>query len=294
MNLHTTYGGEYKFTILDADRNVKRETEWMPNLITDIGLDRIAAGIVGTHCRIGTGNTTPANADTALVSQSASTTNTAGTSSSNAGAPNYQTENSNTFEFALGAVVGNMAEVGIGWAASGATLFSRALTVNGGGTPTAITVLVTEILQVTYRLTSYPILTDTTSTVTIGTSYTYVSRVWLAGTTRAINITSIDQTNSAQLTAYNGSLGATTAGPSGSSAGGGTAARGSYTAGNRFLDYTFNMTIAQGNVAGGITAMAVFVGGSASFRTQMSFSPAIPKDGTNTLSITIRQSWARR
>ena len=82
--------GEYKLVVSDAHGNVKRETDWFPNIILDQGLNRLGtdAGIVGAA--IGTGTTVPAANQTGLVTQSAWTTTTAtGGSSTNAGASPY-------------------------------------------------------------------------------------------------------------------------------------------------------------------------------------------------------------
>lgn len=290
--------GEYQFTVFNADRSVKSVSNWVKNLITDIGMDRIGTGSsMGIYCRIGTGTTAPANADTQLVSQSASASTTVGSPSSvNAGTPNYESIFTITYEFALGAVVGNMAEVGIGWSSSGATLFSRALILDGGGSPTTITVLVTEILQVTYRFTMWPVLTDVTSTVTIsGVVYAYTARTRSIATALAGNVFG-SLLNSAAATAYNGAIGAITAVPAGTSAALTVSALASYTNGTYYRDCTLSAAIGSVNLAGGIRCITFDGqgGGSANnFRTQMEFTPVIPKDNTKVLSLTMRQPWSR-
>ena len=139
--------GEWSFKVLDgATRNVVREHEAFKNLVLDIGLDRMGSGnTLFQFCRIGTGTAAATASDTDLQSQSASTSNEISTSSANAGAPNYESTTTTVFEFALGAVVGNMAEIGAGWLTSGANgLFSRARINDAGGSPTTITVLATD------------------------------------------------------------------------------------------------------------------------------------------------------
>lgn len=290
--------GEYRFTVLNKDRSVKSVSPWVKNLITDIGMDRIGSGSsIGTYCRIGTGTTAPANADTQLVSQSAQTSALAGaTSSANAGAPNYESTFTATYEFALGAVVGNMAEVGIGWATTGATLFSRALILDGGGSPTTITVLVTEILQVTYRFTLWPVLTDATGTVVIsGVSYAYTARASNVGTVLAANVLG-SLLLSAAGAGYNGAIGATTSVPAGSNAALTASSLTAYTNGTYYRDYTLSAAIGAVNLAGGIrciTANGAGTSGGVNFRTQIEFTPPIPKDNTKVLSLTMRQAWSR-
>lgn len=292
--------GDYKFTVLDgATRQVKHQTDWMHNLITDIGLDRFGTGsALGGFCRIGTGTTAPANADTQLVSQSASTSTLVGlTAKANAGSPNYETTATVVFEFALGAVVGNMAEVGIGWASTGATLFSRARIVDGGGSPTTITVLVTEILQVTYRLTVFPQITDSTGTVVIsGITYNYTSRASsVSAVAGALEPNGAPLSSAAFPGAHPGAIGAITGIPSGVVAAMSAGALGSYTNGTYYREYTITASITQGNAVGGILSINGYVGNGlgALMQTQTQYSPVIPKDGTKTFSLVMRVSWAR-
>lgn len=300
LGAHVEIGGEWRFDVLDGKtRKVKRSTDWMPNLITDIGLDRIGSGSsIGPFCRIGTGTTAPANADTQLVSQSAQTSTIVGTPSTlNAGAPDYQTTYTATFEFALGAVVGNMAEIGMGWASTGATLFSRARIVDGGGSPTTITVLASEILQATYRVSLYPTLTDSAGVVTLsGVNYNYTSRVYQAGFVRNINLGNwLGGTLSAQAfdAAALASITATLSGPTSTLTAGTLQA---YSNGTYQRDFTISAAIAVGNLSGGIDVIVTYLGNSLGpiFNTQTLFSPAIPKDSTKTLNMTWRISWARR
>lgn len=299
---HVQVGGEWQVRKLDGrTRKVTFESPWFKNLITNIGLDRIGqGGTIGGFCRIGTGTTAPANADTALVAQVASTSTVIGSQSVlNAGAPDYQTTCTGTFEYPLGAVVGNMAELGLGWASTGATLFSRARIVDSGGSPTTITVLASEILQVTYRLALYPLLTDVSGTVDIsGVTYNYTSRVLNAPGARQLNlfgnligtvngVTAFDVTALASITAT-GVTGTSTALTSG--------AFQAYVDGTYQRDFTISAAIAVGNLTGGIDLITTAVGGSVAptFITQTLFSPAIPKDNTKTFSLTWRISWSRR
>lgn len=298
--------GEYRFIVRDgATGQVTRETDWVPNLFTNYGLDTEGAGNVPAgYCRIGTGNTAPANSDTQLVSQSASTSSVITSTNTNAGAPNYETLWTVTYQFALGAVVGNMAEIGVGTAASGATLSSRALIVDGVGAPTTITVLITEILQVVYRFTVFPNLVDATGTVTIGgVGYNYVSRTYQAASVLNVRPDALSFFGSVfspfayPSTSTLGSV--TSAGPSGSPAGFTNGTLSAYVNGNYYRDLTLNAGIADGNASGGIAAIKFSVGaGGAVFQNQISFDKTagggpIPKDGTKALAITLRQPFSR-
>lgn len=293
-------GGEFQLRRLDGvTREVIEETPWTHNLVLNIGLDRFGAGL--THndfCRIGTGTAAPANGDTQLQSQSASTSNAISNSASNAGSPNYESTTTTVYEFALGAVVGNMAEVGVGWSASTAsTLFSRARINDAGGTPTTITVLVTEILQVSYRFTIYPSIVDVTGSVNISApSYSYTSRTYNAGNTRQLNAAGTFFQNVLGVIATNGAINSiTSSGASGTQLSLSVGTLLTYTSGNYYRDFTVSANISTGNHAGGIQSMNVTIqGGSGAIaQFQIGFVPNIPKDSTNVLNMTFRFTWAR-
>lgn len=291
-----SFGGEFRFRILDEFGNVKRETDYSANLVTNYGLDTIGNTSVGNFAaflRIGTGSTAAAYTDTQLVSQSASTSNNVSSTNVNNGGPNYETAVTVTYNFALGAVVGNMAEIGAGTAATGATLCSRALIVDNVGSPTTITVLASEILQVIYRFTCYPNLVDSTGSVTIGgVSYGYTSRQFSVATVLLINPQSSAFFGTIFTpTAYNGAISAYTGvGPAGASASFASGAMLAYTAGNYYRDFTLSAALADANVSGGITAIKFTLGsGGGVFQTQIGFGAAIPKDNTKALTITLRQ-----
>jgi hypothetical protein len=305
INSQAAICGEWSFTVLDgASRKVLREYAPFKNLVLDLGLDRMGeTGALFSHCRIGTGTTAAAAADTQLQSQSAATSNAISSSATNAGSPNYESISTIVFEFALGAVVGNMAEIGAGWTASTAsTLFSRARINDSGGSPTTITVLVTEILQATYRVTIYPKLTDDTGTVTIGgVSYDYTSRRYNAATVLPITTANSWITAIASPQTFSGTLSSTTgSGPTGGAAAISFASADSYTNGTYYNNYNLSASISQGNTAGGIRSIGFnFTDGAGLvIHRQIEFAATsggatIPKDNTKTMTLVIRNSWAR-
>jgi len=192
-----------------------------------------------------------------------------------------------TWRFAQGAAAGNLSEVGVGWATSG-SLFSRALILDSGGTPTTITVLADEFLDVTYELRQYPVTTDNTGTFVLdGLTYDWVSR--------PANVTSSfvpnAAMNSASINYYNGAIGAITGSPSGTGSGLLTPTPQSYSTGSYSITFTLIASITQANLAGGITAARIIGSG---FDYQFGFTPAIPKDNTKILSIDYTHSWARK
>jgi len=159
--------GRYRFVVRDAaTHQIKRETDWIENIITDLGLNTWGGGFSLTYCHIGTGTSTPATTDTALQSFSASTSST-GSSTGNLGTPTYVGYRTWSYRFNVGVLNGNYSEVGVGSSNTTGNLFSRALIVDGGGSPTTITIISTEYLDVYYQLQVVPPLTDATSTITV-------------------------------------------------------------------------------------------------------------------------------
>lgn len=277
------------------------------NLILNQGLDRMAAGAAISACQVGTGTTTPAVGQTALAAFFAGSSTVGATDAESyvAGPPTYH-QLVRTRRFAEGTFSGtNLTEVGMGWTATTGNLFSRALILDGGGSPTSITVLADETLDVEYTLRSYPPSSDVNGTVSLGgNSYDYTIRASNVGSIgaegwavaglvgAAIGSTS---TNGRRVYPSTSTLGAITAAPSGAGVTVSAVSVKSYTAGDysRGMNMTAGLTI---NPAGGIAcaafAMAQFTAGGANM--QMSFSPVIPKDNTKVLVLEPRIHWARR
>jgi hypothetical protein len=301
IHAHLGMRGEYRVEVLNAEKTVLKDTGWMPNIITNTGLDRIGQrGSIGPICMVGTGTSTPIATNTWLDAQIASTSNLLSTNKTNAGPPLYQTQAVFVYQFALGAVVGNVTEVAVGWTAANLGTFSRALTVDGSAVPTAITVLVSEILQVTYRLTTYPPVTDVTGNVTISSVvYAYTARVADAALVLDTNVDNIwfntlgSSSFTLGLSTGTGAaaLNAITGSPlfQGGQAGIGGAYL-AYTPGSFFLDFSSALAIGNGNFGGINTAYTQI---NSIFRSQIAFNPAFAKDATKALNLTMRISWGR-
>lgn len=307
MNLDVGLAGEYRLVINRPDGS-QTDTGWFPNIILNQGLDRLgnsASGPIIRYAHVGTGTSTPTAVQTGLDSFMAaadsSPTNYA-ESCVNEGAPSYAALHTWRYNFAQGAVVGNITEIGVGWGTTGNTLFSRALILDGTGSPTTITLVAIDQLTVYYRLRVVPTLTDLTGTINIsGTNYNYVVRMSNVGSFATTQFLFNSHTNfsiadASGFIAYPSTsvLGAVTSQPSGTTPTAGTTSNGSYTAGTYYRDITFNFSISQGNASGGIGAVRYIMPTSYSvIQFQMSFSPAIPKDNTKTFSMVMRYSWSR-
>jgi hypothetical protein len=270
--------------------------DWFPNLITNGGLDRIGTNAdYLSYCHVGAGNTTPAFTDTGLASWLAQTASKIGSTSIQGSSPYYSTQQYVYF-FDIGVAAGNLAEVGVGWSNSNTDLYSRALILDSGGSPTTITVLSDEYLYVTYQMRRYIPEIDTSSVVNIsGIDYTF--------TGRAAVCTNIGfwppyfrageplggQNN---VYTYSSSIGDITSSPSNSS--GKPIVNPPYNAyvlGNYYRDCVWEFGLTQGNAVGGITAFYSNKLNNGAF--QFGVSPAIPKTADNILEITVRSSWSR-
>lgn len=308
MNMHIKVSGEYNLVVTRPDGSTI-ETGWFDNLILDQGLDYMGEDsvqygpVLVNNCHVGTGTSIP------LVTQTSLDARIAGTGYSywgnysppavtvNLGTPTYASQTTYTFVFSQGAVVGNITEVGVGGdAGNGTDLFSRALILDGGGSPTSMTLLLIDQLTVYYRIKFLPTLTDSTGSVSISSiSYGYTGRfadaggtlVYFSGRAVVVGITVIT------VYAAGSALGAITSHPSGSATGGATYTKASYTPGSYYRDSTCSMSVGQANVTGGIQGILIQSGGSGVINYQYHFDTPIPKDNTKVLSLTFRISWGR-
>lgn len=263
------------------------------NLITNLGLDLLCSTNTFLNaCAVGSGNATPTNGDTALQTLVGATTSVfSETYASQSSSPYYGTTTI-TYSFAAGVATGNLAEVGVG--ASATSLMSRALILTSGGSPTTITVLSSEALYVTYQLEQVVPLTDVTGTAVIsGTSYGYTLRAGLA--TGNSWETHAEPPNALICRAYNGAIGSITGQPAGTSANADSISTAGYSTGTYTLNYTAGFSITAGNLSGGITAVDIVLGLTFSSRGyfQIGLGTAIPKTGSNVLTLNMSTVWSR-
>lgn len=293
--------GFYKFTAIRPDGRLRPLTGWIPNLITNTGLDAITNYDFGQYCHVGSGNTAPANGDetlAALVATSSLITST-GDSRGAQGSEPYYGSTTATYVFGEGVAEGNLSEVGIGPNNSGTSLFSRALIVDGAGDPTTITVLADEKLNVTYQLRQYPPLVDAAGTIDIsGDSYDYIARASnVTNANWAIEFRtqfSFGTGNVNQVRAYSGALGSITSVPSAyidAISGAGSITKQAYQSGDYFREYEFVFDDDEANDEDGIRCISFEPSGIGSY--QCEFDPPIPKTNTQRLTLPYRVSWAR-
>lgn len=304
LSLGVTMAGLYRCVLNEGtDREV--DTGWFPNLITNGGLDRLGSEMyegldVFKYASIGTGTTLPANTDSSLQAYIADTLDSTLDGGANYGAPTYSGYRQVHHTYAQGAVVGNMAEVGLGWEPGGISLWSRARILDNAGIPTILTVTAVDQITVYYKIVAIPVITDISGTVTLsGTTHAYTGRLAYAASffyTGILSIgglmaytTVINPLNTYPATSV---LGAITGFPSGQPVYGGFTSSANYTPGSRYRDSTIEFPPGYAVHPGGIGAI-VFGSDNGGMGFQYSFTPPIPKDDTMVMSLVARVSWDR-
>lgn len=302
-----TLKGQYKLMKKSASGELLAETDWIPNLITNAGLNSAfaASGIrienLTDYCAVGSGNTAPSFSDTQLVAQLGSRTNT--TTSANhgiSGSPEYYGYAIRTFQFPLSGVIGNVAELGLFSDGTGTNAFTRSLVKDGEGNPTTFPVLDGEQLFVTYELREYRNLADTTGSIVLeGNTYDYTIRSINVNTTNSL--LTLTATAECAVYANQGTLLAheadtippITGGISGTSTAGTSFTLGPYTADTfeRAVSVTWGPAIA--NYTTGIGSIGVRTRNNGTYRYGIFFSPKIPKTNTKSLSLTVKTAITR-
>lgn len=277
----------------------RQEIAPFKNLITNAGLDRMGAfSDWMQYCQVGSGSTPASVNDGALVAKIAAATPLSAAGGIQSSAPYYASKTL-IYQFNAGVAAGNISEVGIGWLAAGG-LFSRALIVDGSGTPTTITVLADEILQVTYQFRYYVPTTDKTGTITLdGVQYAWTSRAaqaasasgWSIGAQVGQSAELRPGSTSFQL-AFDGAISAAVTGsPTGTGFPCTLIADAAYSAGSNSRAGSVTWGINDANAVGGLGAV-VIAHGIGTF--QVGFAPKIPKTSAQQLILTFTHSWARK
>lgn len=286
--------GFYQMRVLRSDGSERYRTAWMENLILTNGRNNYMKDDVVpcSYCQVGTGNTAPDVSQTALAAYLAThNTNVSETNGNQVASSPYYIYSTKTYQFDIGTATGTLAEVGVGTQSATGNLTSRALILDGGGSPTTITILSTELLQVTYQLRLYQDTAGGSGSVTIsGTTYDYN---WLpaymsGNTSSTIYYSALNNGRGYASAVYAGGLGTVNAYPSGSVKSDYSVARSAYSNNSYQRDYVASFLIAQGNITGGAGIKSIDL---STYRGNWQFeftSANIPKDGTKTLSITMR------
>lgn len=308
INLRANVGlrGRYRLRVRKRGEDTPRvDTGWFDNLITNDGLDALGDTDGWMQaCQVGSGNTSPTNTDTALDSYVAGTTTKPNIVSDIQSSAPYYASTTTTYRFGEGDAAGNISEVGVGTAASGGTLFSRALVTDGGGSPTTITVLSDEFLEVSYQLQLIPPTGDVTATVDddgpAGTSHditlraSEVDRDGASGPGWSILAGSgsqgiVELSTGSNVQAFTGAIGTIAEAPAGTAASVTSVSNDTYVGGSyeRTATMTFDLDDANFDIQ---SIRFKFVNGGT---WQVEFDPVIPKTNLLRLEVGVTVTWAR-
>lgn len=290
------FQGWFKFEAVNALTGRRRTVaDWFPNLILNNGLNLMGTTAPLALCMVGTGTSTPAVSQTQLDTRIASTTSIQSTTYGSDLVDNYAYVR-RVFRFGVGVAAGNLTEVGVG--SSDTSCFSRALILDGGGSPTSVTVLSDEYLDVTYEIRCYPVVTDVAAVVNIaGVNYNTIIRPsqfgswgnaehmrWAPGT-GGMAATPFSSPN--MRTA--GTLGDYTVTAGGTSITAGSTAYLAYSNNSYELTQRLTFGLTQGSVDFGILEFHNALG-----RWKISFDPVVPKRSTNIFTLDFKLAWARK
>lgn len=332
MQLHQKFSGQYKVEVRGADGQIKFESGYFFNLITDAffegwlgnpgGLNRSRGGMF-SYCAVGTGVATPAFGDTTITQLGVR----AAVFSDSPSRVSRAFTNTIQYRWNPSDIIGTISEVGIYSAGTGGTLSSRSLIKDVGGTPTSITLVSGDVLYVTWRITNTLPAGDVLGVVNIaGIDYNYVIRPanigTLADSFAGIVSPFMPSCPQSAPTNPNGqgagyivacaastqSLAADTSNLTGingnSGAHSGAYAMSTYVSSSKQIKSTFDFSIGTGNTAGGIGS--IFLGNVHIFGVcdtstggyQMTFAAVsggapIPKDNTKVFRIAFIYSFGR-
>lgn len=273
--------------------------DWTPNLITDNGMELLKSSGFLNYLMVGSSSTAPTVADTTLGAFVTGKGASVGPGPSDLAPVDYPWVSAQAVcQFAKGAAAGNLSEIGIG--KSQTNMFARALIKDTSGNPTTITVTSIELLTVTYQWRVYFDLTYSHTDTFVIDSVTYTTTTMVGdidnGNAVRWNEDGFANPSSPRIAPYSGPVGLPGVAPSGSRISNTTAA--SITlgaAGNYYADMSCHMSTSQANASIGAFECN-YAGAVGLIHTPMKcgVSPALVKDNTMELDITMRIAWARK
>jgi len=301
--VHSTIGmkGYFRLKCIRPNGRVRLDTGWFANTLLDSGRNYMATANFMTSCQVGTDNTAAAAAQTALLGYRAGTTTIQDTiSGQQSSSTPYYAWKRKVFRFSAGTVAANLSEVGVGWGTSGSTLISRALILDPIlQTPTTITPLIDEILDVTYELRYYPPTGDVTSPQVTLNSIVYDtvtraaeanSQYWSDGIGNVIAPSA-----ATGWLAYDGNIGTVLQNPSGTSSAASSGSTGASAYSNNSYELAIHISVpsVNWNLGSGIRSIRIRTS-AGSFQTQFDSNPGgstIPKSASFTMYMEWTLSW---
>jgi len=294
--------GYISWELLRDGKVIKSSGGFYPNLITDIGMNQIAATTISNlvgYMNLGTGSTAPAFTDTGLVAEVA-TARQGGVQAVGptyvAGTPDYAYRR-NMYAFTELFANGNLTEVGLFWAGSGgSTMFIRQLLKDSGGTPVTVTKTSSDQLQITHEFRFYPPTADVAGSVTFsGQTYTLATRCGNVSSATTRLLGSYLSNHSHSGVNETDVLAVRSGGPS-SGTGPNSSTITAYVAGSYYLETKDTWDIGSANFTTGIGSLASWDGNAYYYYStlfQTTFAPKIAKTNTKRLILYYRVYWAR-
>lgn len=274
----------FRLQVSDSKGKIKYTSPDFKNIVLNQGLERLSSGPIERFCRVGTGSSTPAGDQTQLDEQIASTgTITESNNGVNvARGYNYITRK---YRFDTGVAAGNLTEVGVGWAATGDSLYNRAMIRDTSNNPTTVTVLSDEVLDIFVELRSYvPLTTSRVNVSMSGKEYEIYFKPLVSNKPAAFG--SGYKCDSA--TGYSGAISESNSYPSGSSAAFGVT-NDAYVPGTLAKSFSIYWGLNAGNTAPLKTVLI-----ETPFCTyQAQFEPPIPKTAETVLKLSFKIGWGR-
>ena len=305
--MHVGMKGFYRLRTIDKFSGKNRiDTGWFPNILLDSGLEEMAVeSNFISACQVGIDGTDPTPADTGLLGYHAGTTDVRSTVHGRQGSAPYYGWKRTVYRFAVGTVAANLSEVGVGWnPANGSYLISRAKILDPVlQTPTTITPLASEMLEVLYELRYYPPLVDAIGPqVTLnGVVYDTITRASsITGDRWSASIGSKLGQYSAAVSdwrAYDGDLGTTLQEPSGTPANcdNSTQSDSGYIGNSQEIVMNCSCGISGWNLGAGIRSIRIRTT-AGDYQTQFN-GPAderVPKTTDFTMQMAWTLSWAEK
>lgn len=185
VNLPTTeLAGRARIKIEDKTTGeIKQDTGWFDNLITDYGLDAMGEGSECMKwCILGSNNTPPVNTDSVTTELMRATSAVSVTTASNSDpATRFWVSRTRHYQFSPTASI-TIADLGLSdgtVTGSQANLTTRTLVKDASGSPTTISALSTDVIHVYYEIRLYApksgqeTTTSTVNVITDGVSESY-------------------------------------------------------------------------------------------------------------------------
>lgn len=309
--------GRFRLELIDACTGAITQVREFDNLILDTGLNGYGRGLPNNvgKCWVGEGTNPPTPSDLRLQSplgwgnhsyKWGAEPFTYGT------APDYVSSLTKEYRFGTGAIVGNVAEIGLATGNdddhSKAVFWCRSLVKNAAGVPEPLPVGSNNILRVFYTIYLHPELSDVSYSFDFdGVTYNCISRpseiqdsrpasgessicakeievqqVYKGGNLGAITerIVNYEATKWENLYSYPPS-----AKP--------------YVEGTFYRDFVQQFPIDYFNIDGGFDGLWITsslrwgAGASFAISTQVKLDKVIPKNSTNAFNLTLRTSWHR-